>query len=86
MTPEDAVRAAYRSGIEAGIRIMREAAVQCCDVSATKWHTDYKIGHGPHRASAHREGMSDGADECSREIAALPELPIVERVLGEKGS
>lgn len=79
MTPERIREWAHGSNADfnlerAACQLVNEAfeeAAKAADLSGRKWHTDYKIGNGPHRASAHREGMSDGAEIVAEEIRAL---------------
>lgn len=66
----DSMLRAQQDGPSSRDAVLEEAA-EVCDRAASKWHSDYKIGNGPHRASSHREGMSDGADELATAIRAL---------------
>lgn len=51
-----------------------EAAAQVCGKLETQWHREYKgIVSSEHRASQHREGMSDGATDCAAAIRKAKE-------------
>ena len=52
---------------EAAKQQARRDAEICVELGR-QWYKDYKVGHGPFRASPHRDGMSDGAHGCAQAI------------------
>lgn len=67
----DIIESALREAEHIG---MERAAARCDEYAQEMWRA-YKTGNGPQRASEHTQGQSDGAENCSRAIRALPSAP-----------